>query len=203
MSTSRLDPRRLRQIRDALLRYVYEHGADGPGWSVPASDVSRALAITRDELRAAVRLAMNQGLISNRCPAESIGLSLAGQDEAERLGPEVLMRSLEAAPPSQVIAINSVVQFAGANSRQSAHLSIQQQVSALLDEIDRTLPALPIDERSKDKARRLLTGLKDALSRGLEKVVVQALAAPLADLLSAGGSDLGRRLLGLLTSADS
>jgi len=85
MTPHAVNPRRLREIRDQILRYVYAHGAGQPAWSVPGDQVRRALRITRDETTAASMLMYEQGLIAHNSPVGSIGLSAAGQSEAERL----------------------------------------------------------------------------------------------------------------------
>jgi hypothetical protein len=56
MTRHAVTPRRLREIRDQILRYVYEHGAGRPAWSPPSDQVRRALHTTRDETVAASML---------------------------------------------------------------------------------------------------------------------------------------------------
>ena len=85
MATPTIAPARLQTPRERILRYVYEHGAGRPAWSVPADQVRRALQMTRDETVAASMLMYEQGLIAHNSPIRSIGLSDAGQREAERL----------------------------------------------------------------------------------------------------------------------
>jgi tetrahydromethanopterin S-methyltransferase subunit G len=79
-------PKRLRLLRDHVLKHVYENGASRPGWSVPLDGVEQALKITRQEVRAVFNLLLSQGLLTLGGSVGSIGINAAGQAEAERLG---------------------------------------------------------------------------------------------------------------------
>jgi hypothetical protein len=73
MTRHAVTSRRLREIRDQILRYVYEHG--GPAWSVPSDQVRRALHMTREETVATSMLMYEQGLtqFAHRINADGLG----------------------------------------------------------------------------------------------------------------------------------
>lgn len=86
MPNQKIDPQRLKDLRDKVLLYVYEHGAGEWGWCVKREEVKRALGIDEDELRNVHILMINQGLHGDNGLISDVCLSEKGQEEAVRLG---------------------------------------------------------------------------------------------------------------------
>jgi hypothetical protein len=185
---------RLRQLRDQVIRYVYEHGAGKWGWGVPIDQVERALGITGTELRTVSMLLREQGLLPNHGSLTNIGLNQEGQEEAARLGS---LPMHEPSQPATIIHANySIVQVAGAHSSQTANLSIDQsQITTLLDQIERELPQLELETGKRDEAIGILGALREALLHKLPAAGVRVLAAGLSGIITEAGSELGKRLL--------
>jgi hypothetical protein len=161
-----IPPPRLKQLRDQVIRFVYEHGAGKWGWGVPFDEVSAALGITKPDLRTIVAVLRDQRLLS-QADLSDIGLNEKGQEEAARLGS---MPMHERSPPAITInAGNSIVQVAGAHSAQTAQLSTvdQSKVNAILDQIESELPQLSLEAGKRDEATGIAATLRKAL---LEKM---------------------------------
>lgn len=186
----------LRRYRDVVLKYLYDNGAGMPSFSVPYNQIERDLGFSQDILNQIWMIMHNQGLDATPGMGGCLGLSDAGQREAERLGPSVMMRE---PPPSGSVTINasgySIVQLAGANSTQTASVSsAQTTLMSTLDEIERELPRLRLQDVQRDEARGLVAGLRQAIRDRLPEAGIRAMGAGLKGLLTAAGSDLGHRL---------
>ncbi|WP_166299784.1 hypothetical protein [Bradyrhizobium sp. 2S1] len=96
-----IDPKRLKTVRDNVIRYVYEHGAGQYAWGVKRDQVKSALGITEHDLRQAYMVMREQGFTPDYGPIDVIGLNQRGQEEAVRLGTATAMH--EPATPSQII----------------------------------------------------------------------------------------------------
>lgn len=196
------DNKRLRELRDAVLRYIYKNGATNPYFSVDEDDLQRDLNITRPELSAVWMVLHNQDLLPGRGEGIGgmIGLSERGQAEAERLGPEVLMR--EQPSDKQTIHINaaySVVQIAGHGSTQTANLQVEKPaIEDLLTRIEAELEVLKIDTPTKDQAAGLVASLRQGVAAKLGDAGLRAMGAALSGILNGAGSSLGKSLAKLL-----
>jgi hypothetical protein len=198
MPNDPIPPARLRQLRDLVIRHVYEHGAGKSGWGVPLWQVQKALSISRSELQAVTMVMIEQGLLSKRGSIGDIGLSSEGQDEAARLGGGVPMREQ---PPSPIVihANYSVVQVAGANSTQSAQLVVDQsRLTNVLEQIEKEIPNLNLEPGEREEAHGLLTSLRKVISDKLPEAATRAIGAALASVIMTGGSKLGQVLLDVL-----
>jgi hypothetical protein len=198
MSGEPKDLKRLKEMRDKVIRYVYEHGAGNWKWGVDRDQVKQALGITEHELRNVYMLMIEQHLVPEGGSISDIGLSERGQEEAVRLGTSTAMHEPSPAP----ITINanySIVQVAGANSTQSAQLSIDQsKVSHVIDQIEKELPSLNLQPVERAEASDLLTSLRKLITEKLPGAAARAVGAALAAIITAGGSKLGEILLSLL-----
>jgi hypothetical protein len=195
MTEQPVDLKRLRILRDSVIRYVYEHGAGKYAWGVKRDQVKQVLGITEHELRHVFMLMREQGLTPDYGPINDVGLNQRGQEEAVRLGTTTAMH--ESAQPSITIQAHySIVQIAGPNSTQNAQLSIDQsKVSQLIDEIERELPSLSLQKAERSEAAELLTHLRKLVTEKVLDAATRAIAATLAAIIKAGGSKLGEILL--------
>jgi hypothetical protein len=198
MPNESMSSARLRQLRDQVIRYVYEHGAGKWGWGVPLEQVQKALGISSQELQTITMLLIEQGLFAKHGPISNIGLSSEGQDEAVRLGSGIPMREPSQTP--MVIHANySVVQVAGANSTQSAQLAVDQsQITNVMEQIEKELPTLNLEPHERQEAKDLLGSLRKEISDKLPGAAARAIGAALAAIIMAGGSELGQVLLDVL-----
>jgi hypothetical protein len=191
-----VDLEQLKTLRDNVIRYVYKHGAGKYAWGVKRDQVKLALGITEHELSQAYMVMREQGLI----PVDygrigEVGLNQRGQEEAVRLGTTAMH---EPATPSQIIvdAQYSIVQIAGANSTQSAQLTVDQsKVSQVIAEIERELPTLDLQKVQRSEATELLAHLKKLVAEKVIGAAARAIGAALAAIIKAGGSKLGEVLL--------
>ena len=198
MSGEPNDLKRLKDMRDRVIRYVYEHGAGNWKWGVNRDQVTQALGITKHELLKIHMIMIEQGLVSEGGSISDIGLSERGQEEAVRLGTSTAMHEPSPAPIT-IHANYSIVQVAEANSTQSAQLSIDQsRVSQVLDQIDKELPSLNLQPAERSEASALLGSLRKLITEKLSSAAVRAIGAALAAIITAGGSALGQALLDLL-----
>jgi hypothetical protein len=157
--------------------------------------IQTALNISRAEIGAVGMLLVNQGLTAHSVPMGSFGLNSSGQAEAERLGVLVPMTDPPAPSSIHINANYSVVQIAGSNSSQSGTLNANHSmIQQVLSEIERTLPSLNLEPAAREEAAGLLSTLKTQL-HNLPGAAGRAIAAALASLLKAGGSDLGHALI--------
>jgi hypothetical protein len=188
---------RLRQLRDQVIRYVHEHGAGNWGWGVPQKEVQQALGITEHELRTVIVLLMEQNLLPDHGSISDVGLNERGQDEAARLGSLPMQE-----PPRTQMTIHanySIVQFGGSNSTQNAQLSVDQStISAILNQIERELPELPLEATKREEAVGILATLRKIIVEKLPAAGARVLSAALASILTDAGSQLGKRLLDAL-----
>lgn len=192
-----VEPLRLREIRDLVLAYVYQHGAGKPYFSVEDDRIRRDLSLSREEFQA-VSVLMHSQSLSHVAFVGSMGLSVRGQDEAEALGPEVLMRSRAPATTVHINASYSVVQVGAAGSSQSASLSVQHShLVGLLADIERALPALSMDDATREEAKGLVASMRKGIGT-IGEAGLKAIGAALGSTLVQSGSDLGHRLLKLL-----
>ena len=139
----------------------------------------------------------NQGLLAHDALGGTIGLSASGQSEAEQLGPDILMRDRTLQTPStvHVNASYSVVQIAGPHSSQTAQLSVDQsRIAQIVDQIERELTSLNMSETARGEAAGLVTSLRKAMSQ-LPAAGLRAISAALAGVLTAAGSELGKKLM--------
>jgi hypothetical protein len=198
MPNEPISPTRLRQLRDQVIRYVYEHGAGQWGWGVPLEQVENALGITSQELQTIGMLLREQRLLPDHGSITNIGLNSKGQVEGERLGPSVPMQEPEPSP--MVIHANySIVQVAGANSTQSAQLAVDQsQLINIMEQIEKELPTLKLEPREREEAKDLLGSLRKQLADKLPGAASRAIGAALAAIIMDGGSKLGQVLLDIL-----
>jgi hypothetical protein len=191
-----MDPKRLKMLRDNIIRYVYEHGAGQYAWSVKIEQVEQVLGITKHELRQAYMVMREQGLTPDYGPINAIGLNQRGQEEAVRLGTATAMH--EPTTPSQIIvdAHYSIVQIGGANSTQSAQLTVDQsKVSQVIVAIERELPTLDLQKVQRSEATDLLAHLKKLIAENVIGAPARAVGAALAAIIKAGGSRLGEVLM--------
>lgn len=185
---------RQRQIRDLILRFIYEQGAGKPGFGIPEASLGD-LQLSREEVQAGLMALHNQNLMGG--PWAIIGhvsLNEAGQREAERLV-SIPLRD----PPERPLHIDanySIVQVAGAGSHLSASLiQSQNDLGRLLDAIARELPRLALPDPSRKEAEDCISALRlDTLGAGAKR----ALAATLNAILTGAGSQIGSQLGGLL-----
>ena len=199
MTKEPISPGRLKQLRDQVILYVYEHGAGNSGWGVNGDEVKHALKINDHEIQKVVMLMMEQGMLPTRGKITDIGLSERGQQEAIRLGSGIAMQE-PTAPSQTVIHANySIVQVAGANSSQNAQLSIDQsKFIQVIDEIEKELPSLNLQPLERTEAGDLLASLQKMITEKLPSAAVRATGAALAAIITAGGSKLGGVLMDLL-----
>ena len=191
-----ISTQRLKQVRDLVIRYIYDNAADRH-FVVPEGEIAPAIGADREEVVAAVRLMYSQGMLDGNPFAYigSCGLGERGQLEAERLGPLVSLREPEAPQSITVHANYSTVQIAGANSSQSATNTIQQNdLSGLLSQIEASIPSLEVGEAVKQEAKGLLDALKSGMAGKLADAGMRAIGAALASILVAAGSPLGQSL---------
>jgi hypothetical protein len=187
--------RSIRDIRDQIIRYVYENGAGEWEFAVDAAQVQSELGVSDDEFQKACMLLATQDLLGGYIGA--IGLNEAGQREAEAIGPTTSFRA-EARPQSVTVnAQYSVVQIAGSGSTQTGAVHIDRgALQALIDEVTRELPKLDMSEAARAEASDLAEALKN--TEGMRPAAVRATAAALSGILTAAGSALGKRILELL-----
>lgn len=190
-----MDAIKSRRNRDRVLRYIYENCADSPFFGMDIDEVAKALGLTYPEEMGAVHsLLYNQGLLNERCPYGSMALNIAGQAEAERLGPAVLMRDPPPSPAVQHIhignATNSNVLIAGAHSHQHATNTVTQ-LHQILNEIERCLATAPIGEPQRTEAADLIAALRGPIKGAIAK----AAGTALSNIVSPISADLGKQLL--------
>ncbi|UGY21832.1 hypothetical protein HU675_0027905 [Bradyrhizobium septentrionale] len=191
-----IDPKRLKTLRDNVIRYVYEHGAGKYAWGVKRDQVKSALGITEHDLQRAYMVMREQGLTPDYGLLSDVGLNQRGQEEAVRLGTATAMH--EPAMPSQITieAHYSIVQVAGANSTQSAQLTVDQsKVSQVIAEIERELPTLNLQKAERSEASDLLAHLKKLIAENVIGAATRAIGAALAAIIKVGGSKLGEVLM--------
>lgn len=190
-----IDQRRLRQVRDLVIRYIYENAADRH-FVVPEDEVAPAISATRQEVDAAIRLMHSQGMFGNSFTyIGSYGLSERGQIEAERLDTLIPLREPEAPHSITVNATYSIVQVAGRGSSQSAAFQIDQsRIESVLHEIEQKLPTLPLEESKREQANGLVTALRNGIAAKIGLAGLQAIGGALSSLLASVGSKLGERL---------
>jgi hypothetical protein len=196
-----VDNKRLRRVRDAILRYAYERGAGMPYFSVDYHKLQADLGITSEEFSSATMLMMNQGLLpgSGQGIVGTLGLSERGQAEAESLGPDVLLREPTSSQTVHINAAYSVVQVAGAGSTLTASLQVDQSsIEAVLKQIEAELPKLPINPATREQAEGLVASLRQGLAAKIGHAGLRAIGAALTGILSGAGSALGKGLAGLL-----
>jgi hypothetical protein len=188
-----MDPTCLRKNRDAVLRYVYEHGAGSFNFDVPIDQICAALRLSTNELSKVAVVLNNQGLLAQG-QVNCIGLNHSGQYEAERLGPAVLMRDPTPISTVQNIhigtATNSTVQIAGGQSHQHSKQSITH-LHNVLDEIERRLETADIDPASRSDAADLIAALRGSVTGAVAKAAASALGA----IINPISADLANRLL--------
>lgn len=196
MTGDTIDPRRLRELRDAAILYLYNHTA-ASSFNISSHELASQIGASGREFDAVIRLMMSQGLEGNTFTTiGSVGLSSAGLDEAERLGPSIRMRAKADESALMIHANYGVIQVAGDNSNQTASMTLSDHsITALLNEIDVALPGLPLDDRAKTEAKALLQSLADGIRTKLNDAGMRAIGAALAGVLIAAGSDLGQRLM--------
>lgn len=76
---------KLRQNRDAVIRYLYEHRAGKPAFALPGREVGAALGLSREELDEVGMLMTQQGLFE--AFVGGIGLSREANEKPNALGP--------------------------------------------------------------------------------------------------------------------
>jgi hypothetical protein len=198
-----LKPKSLREKRDAVLRYVYEHGSAAPNFDVPVDQIIGGLHLTRAELSDVAMLLHNQSLLAAG-QANCIGLNYAGQAEAERLGPCVVMRELPSSPPQNVYigqANKATIQIAGTRGHQYVTHTVQQsEVTALLDSIEGRLPNMPLTEENRAEASEIISALRDSTK---PKSIIRALASALNSIISPFAAEFGERLVELFIGRGS
>lgn len=194
--------RRLRWLRDAAVRYVYEHGAGMPHFATPADEVARAIGATKKEFSAVTALMFEQGIIPPRVgPVGSVCLSDIGQETAERLGPDVLLRDPPPPASMHISATDSIVQIAGSGSTQTASLTLHKsQIEQILHEIESELPSLQISEDDRTKAKGLVASMRSGLGV-IGSAGLTVIGGALGQILINAGSPLGQRLMELINVA--
>ncbi|MBS7542533.1 hypothetical protein [Ancylobacter oerskovii] len=190
--SNQISPQRLREVRDQILRYVYEHGAGHPSWDVETYKIKTAIGATADEFERATMLIYEQGLMGGG-QIGSIGLNQRGQMEAERLGVAVPMRDPDLSGLT-IHANYSVVQVAGANSSQNAALQVGiTDLARILSEIEVILPSLPLTKEERAEATDLTSTLKSGANT-LKGGALRAIGGALSSILTGAGSGLGKTL---------
>lgn len=190
--SERIEPKRLRDLRDKALRYIRENGAAQIKGEVAIDELQAHLGTTPDEYRSLDLFFINEHIAKTNGLNTRISLTPKGRDEAD---------NLDRAPPrpANVVTIHanySTVQIGGDNSTQTANLAINQSaVNQVLNQIEHELPNLPLDEKKRDEASGILATLRRVIVDGLPAAGARALAAVLAGILSDGGSALGQLLL--------
>lgn len=194
-----IDNRRLREVRDAIIRYVYDNGAGIPYFSVEEGKISAALGLTKEELSAAFYLMLTQGIIAERGLGGTIGLSDYGQAEAERLGPAIPMREPTTSQSVHINAAYSIVQVGGSGSTQTANLTVDNAALAdLLRRISTDIERLNLDSPTREHAKSLVSSLQQGLAAKIGQAGLKAIGASLASILTGAGSTLGAALANLL-----
>jgi hypothetical protein len=196
MARGKTDPALLRRLRDEVIRYIYEHGASS-GFNSSEQEIVAAAPMTRDEFEDVTRLIYTQGLLGNSFTViGDMGLSDEGQREAERLGPRVRMREPDTPNSVTIHANYSLVQVAGANSRQVASLMVDTSaVELLLERIAEEIPRLGIPAAKQEEASGLLKSFREAIANKLSDAGIRAIGAALGSILVSAGNDLGRQLM--------
>lgn len=160
---AQVSTQRLRQLRDMTLRYLYENAATSIGFNMPMQEVATALGMSQEELQAVSVVFFNQGLSGGRGQTiNGFNLSSYGQQEAERVGPAVLLRDPPSPAHVTIHANYSVVQVGGANSTQTATLSLDSApIEATLRQIEEELRRLNIPEAAKAEAAGLIAAVRE------------------------------------------
>lgn len=88
------------------------------------------------------------------------------------------------------------MQVAGANSTQSAQLTVDQsKVSQVIAGIERELPTLNLQKAERSEASDLLAHLKKLIAENVIGAATRAIGAALAAIIKVGGSKLGEVLM--------
>lgn len=80
-----IDYQRLKDLRNAALRYLYERGASETKGYVPVHDLYSHLGATNDEWKALRNLFINEGIVQTDGMNAHFYLTPSGRSEAERL----------------------------------------------------------------------------------------------------------------------
>lgn len=188
----------LRRLRDMMLLYLYEQGAGTPYWGASISDIKKALNMGGREFASAANLLQHQGLLS-RAPMGSLGLSLAGQHEAERLQPQVSFRDPQEQVSSRVTVgdnMQGIIQIGASHSHQSAavHIDLSSALQ-LVAEIELAVKELELAPEKRADALELISSLQTGLRGRIGSAANKALATALDGILKGAGSEAGKRLL--------
>ena len=194
-----LDNARLRQLRDAMLAHLYEKGAGTPFWGDSIENITHALGMTGNEFGKVANLLQHQGMLSLRVPRGSLGLSAAGQLEAERLGPQTAFREapVQSAPHVHVGGnMQGVIQISGTHSNLSATVHVEQSVAyQLLDEVEQAVAHANLSPEKKSDAMELVSSLRTGLKGRIGAATNRVLATTLEAILKGAGSEAGKKLL--------
>jgi hypothetical protein len=199
--TEEVSQKRLREIRDMAIRYVYEHG--GAACAVASDKLDRALGLSPQEAGALRLVWVQQGLsMGGLGHLQQYCLGPAGQEEAERLGVEVPMRAKKDEAAQQHVVIHagaySVVQVGGSHTTQTGSVSIEaSQTLKLLDEIERALPTLDLEPTIKEEAKGWVATLREMVTKKMPAVGARAVGAALDGSHENGGQRLGREAYGV------
>lgn len=187
---------RLRELRDRALLYVYEQGAGNPNWQVDGREVEAAIGATPTEFDSVVMMLFNQGLMAQRCSVGSIGLSHAGQVEAERLRPSVRWSAEPPPPPPAAIHVHghgNVVQTAGSHATQHATAAADARIS-IINDVARQAEGLGLSGTSLVDLRDQLAALRETLQGQARPAAIKTLATAAAAILKSAGGAMGSAL---------
>lgn len=196
----------LRQLRDRVILYLYEKGAGTPQWFVPAENIVRDLGIAKHDIQSLIQLLMSQGFSDNRCPMGSVNLTLAGQQEAERLGPVTSWSEAHRPPPPPIhvshVSGGAVVQLnTGANSTQNLTVSKEDgERFAILEDVYRHLGDLNLARQDREAVEGSLEALKTSLVTN-QRGSLSALASSAAALLRHASTRVATGLADRLVAA--
>jgi hypothetical protein len=136
--SEKIQPHRLRELRDKALRYIRENGAGMPKGEVPIVDLKNHLDTTDAEFRSLSILLHTNHLAQPDGMNVHIGLTDAGRREADNIDHPVASASINIT----YNLTNSVLQNAGSNSVQSATLTLDQShLTQVLDQIEESFPS--------------------------------------------------------------
>jgi hypothetical protein len=183
----------LHELRDKAINYIDLHGAGKIRGQVRMVDLRAHLGITGEEFTALYLLLHTEGLAKTDGRDEHVYLTERGRDVVQRD-----KRSKEQVPAPTIHASDhSIVQYAtGVNNSQTATLSASHvHIQSVLDEIEREIPKLPLDDTKRGEAKGLLSDLRKMLQAKVSAGVMIVLANTLSAVLTSAGSDLGQRLI--------
>lgn len=188
-----------------MLAYLYERGAGTSFWGDSIENITHALGMTGNEFGRVANLLQHQGMLSPTAPRGSLGLSPAGQSEAERLGPKVAFREPSVQTSSHVHVgdnMQGVIQIGGAHSNLSATVHVEQSIAyRILDEVEQAVRHSNLAPDKKSEATELVSSLRTGLKGRIASATNKALATAIDALLKSVGSEAGKKLLEYIARA--